>query len=67
MRWGGGGVVLVFEDIGHLTSFAVIGTRYSALALLWGTSWDAEGVPEESVLNERGWESGLCERRDALE
>ena len=42
--------VLVAEYVWDLTSFAVVGTGVWALSELWGSPWDAEGIPEESVL-----------------
>ena len=44
------GGVFVAEYVGDLAFFAVVRAWDGSRAGLWGATWDAEGVPEKSVL-----------------
>ena len=44
------GGMFVSKYVGDLAFFAVVGAWDGPLAGLRGATWDAEGVPEESVL-----------------
>ena len=46
--------MFVYEYVGDLAVFTVVGTWNGALAGLRGAAWNAEGVPEESVFVQDG-------------
>jgi hypothetical protein len=62
------GGVLISEYVWGLASLAVVKTGCGALAMLWGSPWDAEGVPEEPVfIGDRiGRACNVCPSRKGL-
>ena len=56
------GDVLISEDIGYLALLTVVAAWDGALAGLRGTTWDAKGIPKESMLVGDG-AGGACNMR----
>ena len=57
-----GSGVLIAEYVGDLAFYAVVWAWDGPWVGLWGATWDAEGIPEESVFVRDG-AGGTCEVR----